>query len=251
MIRALVGPFRWFAFPAMSCVLAIFCYNTTNPQQHDPRQWGPLDWVLLLGPLIGFSFVAGATSILPDDPTVRGVRSIWSRRALWMGVGPWFVFLLWVAGYYAFQLVSSVLPLERWTFGKEGMPSYGNVLGIAAWCFVGTSCYGWLIVAVAVIRRGRRLQRLGKALWRGLATAAVFVGSLIGTFWAATAAFRSYFFDPTVVQSILVATICLALISGCGPVTAGELRRRELFESLLIAWVIGLALVWRWWSRRR
>jgi len=41
-------------------------------------------------------------------------------------------------------------------------------------------------------------------------------------------------------------------MSGCAStITYGELRRRELFHAMLIAWVLGLALMWRWWSRPR
>ncbi len=31
--------------------------------------------------------------------------------------------------------------------------------------------------------------------------------------------------------------------------TYGEVRRRELFHAMLVAWVLGLALMWRWWAR--
>jgi hypothetical protein len=31
-------------------------------------------------------------------------------------------------------------------------------------------------------------------------------------------------------------------------VTYGEVRRRELFHAMLVAWVLGLALMWRWWE---
>ena len=77
-----------------------------------------------------------------------------------------------------------------------------------------------------------------------------FVGSLFGSFWAATAMWRSYFFDSRIVP----------LCSGNRPrrderlyrtITYGEMRRRELFHAMLVAWVLGLALMWRWWSRPR
>jgi hypothetical protein len=61
---------------------------------------------------------------------------------------------------------------------------------------------------------------------------------------------RAYFFDPRIVRLLLVG-VSLAAMSGCGTITYGEMRRRELFHAMLVAWVLGLALMWRWWCRRR
>jgi hypothetical protein len=62
---------------------------------------------------------------------------------------------------------------------------------------------------------------------------------------------RSYFFDSQVVPLVIVV-MSVAAISGCdSTITYGELRRRELFHALLMAWVLGLALMWRWWRRPR
>ncbi len=99
---------------------------------------------------------------------------------------------------------------------------------------------------------GRRGSAGCGGLWyRGLLTALAFVGSLFGSFWAATSIWRSYFFDPRIVPLVAVA-VSLVVLSGCGaPITYGEVRRRELFHAMLVAWVIGLALMWRWWSRPR
>jgi hypothetical protein len=116
---------------------------------------------------------------------------------------------------------------------------------------VASLAYGWLVVALAALYRGRRLGRLRQALRSGLAVALAFVGSLFATFWAAIEFFRTYFFDPRTLP-ILVAAASLALTAGCaGPVTYGEVRRRELCQALLMAWLLGLALCWRWWSRGR
>jgi hypothetical protein len=52
-----------------------------------------------------------------------------------------------------------------------------------------------LIFVPAVLRRARRRGRFWPALLRGLATTAIFVGSLFGTFWIATELWRDYFFD--------------------------------------------------------
>ena len=81
--------------------------------------------------------------------------------------------------------------------------------------------------------------------------AATFVGTLFGSFWVATAVWRSYFFDPRIVR-LLVVALGLTVMSGCATtITYGEVRRRELFHAMLVAWVLGLALMWRWWSRPR
>jgi hypothetical protein len=116
---------------------------------------------------------------------------------------------------------------------------------------VGTLAYGWLWPGWAALRRGAKLGKWRRTLRNGLAAALAFVGSLFGSFWAITSAVRSYFFDPTVVP-ILVLALGLAVLSGCAAtITYGEMRRRELFHAMLVAWVLGLALMWRWWSRRR
>jgi hypothetical protein len=116
---------------------------------------------------------------------------------------------------------------------------------------LGSLAYGWLIVAWAVIIRARRAGRAREALGRGLVMALGFVGSLFGSFWAITSTWHSYFFDTRIARLLLVAA-GLTLVAGCAsPETVGDIRRRDLFEALLTAWVIGLALAWRWWSRSR
>ena len=60
-------------------------------------------------------------------------------------------------------------------------------------------------------RPGRRCGGPGdvglwrRALYRGVVTAIAFVGSLFGSFWAITAAWRNFFFDPRVVPMIALA----------------------------------------------
>jgi hypothetical protein len=117
------------------------------------------------------------------------------------------------------------------------------VLGIAA--------YGWLWPAWAALRRAGHIGLWRRALYRGVVTALAFVGSLFGSFWAITSAWRSFFFDPRVMPMIALA-LSLVAMSGCSStVTYGEMRRRELFHAMLLAWVFGLALIWWWSSRRR
>ena len=83
-----------------------------------------------------------------------------------------------------------------------------------------------------------------------MAVAVGFVGSLFGSFWAITETWRDYFFDPRIAPALVAAT-SLVLMSGCATRTIGEVRRQELFQAMLISWLLGLALAWRWWSRSR
>jgi len=116
---------------------------------------------------------------------------------------------------------------------------------------VGILAYGWLWPAWAALRRAARIRRAGRVLYRGLVTVAAFIGSLFGGFWAITSVWRSYFFDSRVVPLIALA-VGLAVLGGCAsPIAYGQMRRRELFHAMLLAWVFGLALMWRWWSRLR
>ena len=111
--------------------------------------------------------------------------------------------------------------------------------------------YAWLLPGWFSLRRAARIGDWKRSLVRGIIVAGAFVGSLFGSFWAATSMWRSYFFDPRIVPLVLVA-VGLAVISGCAStITYGEMRRRELFHAMLVAWVLGLALMWRWWSRER
>ena len=116
---------------------------------------------------------------------------------------------------------------------------------------MGIGAYGWLIVVAAAARRAYRRGKLWASIKYGLLTAIGFLGSLVGGFWAATSAFRSYFFDPRIVPLIVFAIFAVTTFSGCGTTTVGDLRRRELFEAMTAAWVLGLAVVWRWLSRER
>jgi cation transport ATPase len=150
-------------------------------------------------------------------------------------------------GAYIPQLHPEYLLTDSW---RGGWIEWG--LG---WVFtvlvVGTLAYAWVWPAWALLSRSARAGRLGQTLARGLAVALAFVGSLFGSFWAATSYWRSYFFDSRVVPAVMLVVSVVAM-SGCGDtVTYGEVRRRELFHALLMAWVLGLALMWRWWSRSR
>jgi hypothetical protein len=242
----------WMAFPLVPALLAMTYHRTVNVSGTDPRDWGWDQWLVLLGPLWGYGFLAGATAGLPDDPGLRGMRGLLSRRAARVAVGPWIGFLAWAALLYAsvrlnqeigpFPAPDAAIP-DRWK------PWVGQAM---TWAFAATLAYGWVLVAIGPIRRARGLGLLRRTILRGLAAALAFVGSLIGGFWTATAVWRSYFFDPTIVQTVLLAATLTLLASGCtSTVTAGEVRRRELFQAMLAAWVLGLAFAWRWWGRPR
>lgn len=252
----------WLAFPVVPVVLGDFYYGVLNLSVDgyggpDPYDWDWHQWLRLLGPLLGFGFLAGATLDVPDDPKLRGWRSWRSRRSLWVAVGPWAGFLVWTAGYFlvigacrAFPRLDEI-PLGDWWSNRVGEPVKW-VANILFWALVATTFYyAWLLPAVAALRRARARGRLLRALQRGLAVMAAFVGSLFGSFWAVTQAWRTFFFDRTIIPVLLVA-LGLVALSGCSAtVSYGEVRRRELFHALLVSWLFGLALFWRWWSRPR
>ncbi len=253
----------WFLFPLVPAFLGRTYHETCNlelpPPGSDPREWSWLGWAVLAGPLLGYGFLAGATLNLPDDPERTGPRSWRSSRALWVSVGPWLGFLVFLAVRRAFlwiaALIDRYLPHAREPAPPWFASWYGTWKGVAlCWvvviALVGAIAYGWLPVAIAAIRRARRMGRARRAIERGVAGAVAFVGSLFGSFWAITEVWRSHFFDSRIVPLFLAAAT-LAIASGCGStMTYGELRRRELFSAMLTAWLLGLAFVWRWVSRK-
>jgi hypothetical protein len=251
----------WFAFPLVPALLGTTCYQRLNGTGRaggpDPRDWDWPNWALMVGPLLGYGFLAGATLDLPDDPARRGPRSWLSRRSTWVAIGPWLGFLAWNAVLLAIDLVRRAYPpIQQWSGpslpeGWQDSRAVWVVFWLLVGLWIGAVGYGWLVVAWAALRRARRLDRFRRSLAKGLAVAIAFVGSLFGSFWAITEAWRDYFFDPRIAPAFVAAS-SLALMSGCSNTeTFGELRRRELFGSMLIAWLLGLALAWRWWSRSR
>ncbi len=212
----------------------------------------------MLGPLVGYGFLAGATMTLPDEDLAPGggIRRLLGRRAVWVAIGPW-----WGAAV-CFGLFMGLVYLERLFPGLSGrvpqIPAswkttwaYWVVSWAALIAIVTIWAYSWLWPARTALRRAASVGQWQGSLVRGAVMAGAFVGSLFGSFWAATALWRSYFFDPRIVRLLLVA-LGLAAISGCtSTITYGEVRRRELFHAMLVAWVLGLALMWRWWSRQR
>jgi hypothetical protein len=249
----------WFVFPVVPTLLGSSCHQELNQaigKSHgpDPRDWDWATWLVLTGPLLGYAFLAGATLDLPDDPDRKGFRKWLSKRSVWVGVGPWVGFLAWQGidqSCRAFHWTIPDVREWRWLFFPQLWQGewFGWALFVALLLFLIANA--WVFVACAALRRARRLGQLRRSITRGLAVAVGFVGSLFGTFWAITEAWRSHFFDPRIMQT-LIAVATLALMAGCAaPETYGEFRRRELFQAMLMAWLLGLALAWRWWSRPR
>jgi hypothetical protein len=258
ILRALA----WMVFPMVPAMLEEFYYQISvnlfgNLRSGpDPVDWGWGTWVVMLGPLVGYGFLAGATADVPDDEAELHTRwqRIAGRRAVWVASGAWWGFLVIVAAFLALWgiqvLFSRMPPIDVPDSWKESRSA--AVLG---WIWTvglfGVFAYGWLWPARAALRRAGRVGLWSRAFYRGVVTALAFVGSLFGGFWAITSAWRGYFFDTRVVPMIAMA-MGLAVVSGCAaPITYGEMRRRELFHAMLSAWVVGLALIWWWSSRRR
>ena len=235
----------WMLVPVVPVVLENFhngllVYFDALPR--DPYDWDWPMWLMQLGPLVGFGFLAGATLYLPDPEPVRwGPRGWLARRSVWVTSGPWVGGLVCLALGWAYQAIG-------FPFAPELDSWKARILSVMASVLI---AYGWLWPAVAAVRRAKRQGRAWENVKRGLTVSAGFVGSLFGSFWAITEGFRGFFFDPRVAP-VLVAAVGLGLLSGCGsPLTYGEIRRRELFHAMLLAWVFGLAVLWRWWSRRK
>ena len=246
----------WLIFPVLPVVLEDLYSQVARGSVDsrggglDPHDWGWLTWVIMLGPLVGYGFLAGATMSVPDDDPSRrrGLRRLLARRAVWVAIGPWWGALACAACVFGLLWLGArpQMPQSWRSTWIEPVILWGiGILGVAI-------CgYSWLWPAWSALRRAARLRRWQRSLVHGAIVAAGFVGSLFGSFWAATALWRSYFFDPRIVRVLLVGS-SLAVMTGCAStITYGEVRRRELFHAMLVAWVLGLALMWRWWSRPR
>ncbi len=262
----------WLLFPLVPVVLADFYYQVCNFHAlsagrtgPDPHDWDWLNWIIMLGPLVGYGFLAGATVDIPDgsEPASRGLRQLLAKRAVWVAIGPWSGFLFCCGLYFGVTFLANLFPANPYPNQNAAAqaPAWWEakwVMTVLVWVFwvfvaivVGILACSWLWPARAALRRAARIGRFWPVLYCGLLTALGFVGSLFGSFWAATALWRTYFFDPRIVPLVATA-VSLLVLSGCGsPITYGEVRRRELFHAMLVAWVIGLALMWRWWSRSR
>jgi hypothetical protein len=257
----------WLIFPLVPVILEDVYFQTCNLNfastlnyGPDPFDWGWGLWLVIMGPLVGYGFLAGATVDLSDDLGTPRRRWRWllARRSVWVSVGPWSGFIVLGLLFLALGILGNLMPPlpipdpPQWWRGSRFETVLSTVLTwVWTVLFFITLAYGWLRPAWAALRRAASLGRFNRALYRGLAVACAFVGSLFGSFWVATSWWRSYFFDSRIAPGLIVA-IVVSMTSGCSStITYGELRRRELFHAMLVAWVLGLALMWRWWSRRR
>jgi hypothetical protein len=248
---------EWFILPLVPAIVGSLYYQVFNEPfaikgGPDPYDWGWIAWLMVTGPLLGYGFLAGATLGLSDETGQGRIRSCLSRRSVWVTVGPWFGFLAVAALFYMWSQLASVFSLSGPDFSGWDATWIGWLIGrILVVCVLGWIAYGWTLVATLALRRARREGQFRRAFRRGLAVALGFVGSLLGSFWAVTTLLREYFFDKRIMP-LIVAGSALILMPGCaGTITYGEARRRELFLAMLMAWLLGLALTWRWWSRPR
>lgn len=192
--------FGWFLFPLVPVVLEnLYCeYGSRGTvDSHgfgpDPHDWDWLAWVIMLGPLVGYGFLAGATLSVPDDDATgrRGLRRLVARRAVWVAIGPWWGAVAFAACVYGLLWLGVLGPILQSSVVQWG-------LGILAVTVCG---YSWLWPAWSAVRRAARVGQWKRSLVQGIVMAGAFVGSLFGSFWAATAMWRSYFFNRTLFRS--------------------------------------------------
>ena len=234
-------------------------FSSSGRAGPDPRVWGWLVWISCSARswAMGSWPARRCTCRTMIRPPRGRVRRLLSRRAVWVAIGPWWGTFVCMGVFFTFVYADRLFPGSFSPFPSAFRRSWKDTwaywagtwaLSIAA---VVIWAYSWLWPAWSALRRASALGQWSRSLVHGIVMAGTFVGSLFGSFWAATAVWRSYFFDPRIVP-LLVVAVGLAVMSGCtSTITYGEVRRRELFHAMLVAWVLGLALMWRWWSRPR
>lgn len=193
--RGFLGAVAWTVFPLVPALLgrgfvAILTPGSLGP---DPEDWAwdePSEYLLFFGPLLGFAFLAGATLGLPGAPGRRPLRKALGSRAVWVGLGPW------VGPYSALGLFWLVVKLEEmgW-FKTETWPK--AVQGICVWSLILLAAFGWVVFAVAALRRARRHGAMKRALRRGVVMTVLFLGTWLGVCYGMLAAMPAYFYDPT------------------------------------------------------
>jgi hypothetical protein len=156
----------------------------------------------MLGPLLGYGFLPGRPGT-GGRPGSQGRAVLGLAARAWVGVGPWVGFLGaialgWVA-YGVLRLIASLRarPASRARAGPDFWATRAGQMILAA------GCAAWRTAGCRGGRRDPPRRPLGPgtgaALGRGLSAAALFVGSLFGSYWVVTVLWRSYYFDPTIV----------------------------------------------------
>ena len=197
----------WLAFPVIPLLAEDTYHNlltfeslSTQYGGPDPFDWDWIKWLLALGPLIGYGFLAGTTWGI-EDGEVKGWWSVWSRRAIWVGLGPWLG--LWILMATAMTLGIAVRILAACGFDPHGPsapswpfgPKVNEALVVVACVAVSL---GWLPIARAALRRARMSGRIRSAWRTGLILAAAFLATLFGCYWCVTSFWGDYFFDATI-----------------------------------------------------
>ena len=172
----------WLIFPVLPVVLEDLYSQVARGSVDsrggglDPHDWGWLTWVIMLGPLVGYGFLAGATMSVPDDDPSRrrGLRRLLARCAVWVAIGPWWgalacaacVFgLLWLGARP--QMPQSwrstwIEPVILWGIGILGVAICGYSWLWPAWSALAPGCAAASLATIAGARRdrGRRVRRL-------------------------------------------------------------------------------------------
>ncbi len=211
--RNVVALAGWIAFPVVPLLVQDAYYSLCTAEMFrgkqlgpDPYDWEQATWALILGPLLGYGFLAGSTWKIADEPGRSRWRSWLHRRSVWVGLGPWVGYLTVMATIMLFSWAVSMLrpilpaaspapasnataPVDPWRWVNIGF-----WLTLAAWVSL-----GWMTVAVATLRRARRAGQIRAAFLRGSILAIGFAGTLFGGYWLITSWWRGYFFDPTIV----------------------------------------------------
>ncbi len=108
----------WLLFPMLPVILEEFyyqlCVNLLGSTRAgpDPHAWAWGTWLVMLGPLVGYGFLAGSTAEVPDEVSgpKKGLRRVLARRAVWVAIGPWAGFLFVLAAFLGFGYLSSWFP---------------------------------------------------------------------------------------------------------------------------------------------
>ena len=169
----------WLLFPLVPVVLEDIYYSISNlnlgragSAGPDPHDWNWLIWIIMLGPLMGYGFLAGATLRLPDESgpaaamvskTPGTAGSLGGDRA--------------VVGCVRLSRVVLRAVIRRTTLaahsrpGTGSFPSPGTERGLNGFSharftplLVGIWAYSWLWPAWSALRRAARVGEWKRSL---------------------------------------------------------------------------------------